>query len=172
MGYDYAPNEQNLAQSSTTTNLAAPTVTSLSPSSGPAAGGTAVTITGTGFTGASAVDFGTAAATNVTVNSSTQITATSPPGTAGTAVDVTVIGPGGTSATGSADKYSYLSVQETLTVTTGGGSGLVTGSGISCPGTCTATYSQGTIVTLTAAQAARRSVAGAAPAAAERARSR
>ena len=33
---------------------------------------------GTGFTGATAVDFGTAAATNFTVNSDTQITATSP----------------------------------------------------------------------------------------------
>ena len=47
--------------------LAAPTVTGISPTSGPAAGGTLVTITGTGFTGATAVDFGTTAATNVTV---------------------------------------------------------------------------------------------------------
>lgn len=39
--------------------------------------------------------------------------------------------------------------QETLTVITGGtGSGTVTGSGISCPGTCTDTYSQGAVVTL------------------------
>ena len=105
-----------------------------------------------------ATNNGPSPATNVTVNSATQITASSPAGTAGGTVDVTVVGPGGTSATGSADKYSYLSAgpppQETLTVTTGGtGSGGVTGSGISCPGTCTASYRQGTIVTLTAAAA-------------------
>ena len=53
------------------TYTAAPTVTGLSPTSGPAAGGTSVTITGTGFTGATAVDFGTTAATSVTVVSDT-----------------------------------------------------------------------------------------------------
>ena len=41
------------------TYVAAPTVTGISPTAGPTAGGTAVTITGTGFTGATAVDFGT-----------------------------------------------------------------------------------------------------------------
>ena len=60
------------------TYVAAPTVTSLSPTSGPATGGTAVTITGTGFTGATAVTFGGTAATAFTVNSATSITATSP----------------------------------------------------------------------------------------------
>jgi hypothetical protein len=81
-----------------------PTVTGISPTSGPAAGGTPVTITGTGFTGATAVAFGgQAVAPNVV--SDTQISATSPPG-AGT-VDVTVTGPGGTSATSNADKFTY-----------------------------------------------------------------
>ena len=37
---------------------AAPTVTSISPAAGPTAGGTSVTITGTGFTGAMTVRFG------------------------------------------------------------------------------------------------------------------
>ncbi len=59
---------------------AAPTVTGVSPSSGPTAGGTGVTITGTGFTGATAVDFGANAATSYTVVSDTEITATSPAG--------------------------------------------------------------------------------------------
>ena len=77
----------------TYTVAAAPTVTGLSPTSGPTAGGTLVTITGTSFTGATAVDFGTTAATNVTVVSDTTITADSPAGT-GT-VDVTVTTPGG-----------------------------------------------------------------------------
>ena len=69
-------------------------------------GGTLVTITGTGFTGATAVDFGAAAATNVTVVDATTITADSPAGT-GT-VDVTVTTPGGTSATSPADQFTYV----------------------------------------------------------------
>ena len=56
-----------------------------------------MTITGTGFTGATAVDFGTTAATDVIVVNATTITADSPAG-AGT-VNVTVISPAGTSAT-------------------------------------------------------------------------
>ncbi len=64
----------------TLTVVAAPTVTAVSPNTGPTAGGTGVTITGTGFTGATAVDFGANAATGVTVNSDTSITATSPAG--------------------------------------------------------------------------------------------
>jgi hypothetical protein len=87
---------------------AAPTVTGISPTSGPAAGGTLVTITGTGFTGATAVDFGTNAATGVTVVNATTITADSPPGT-GT-VDVTVVTPAGTSATSAADRFTYIAV--------------------------------------------------------------
>ena len=70
-----------------------PLVIGLNPTSGAAAGGDSVTITGSGFTGATAVNFGTNAATAMTVTSDTQISATSPAGT-GT-VDVTVVGPGG-----------------------------------------------------------------------------
>ena len=64
-----------------------------------------MTITGTGFTGATAVDFGTTPATNFTVVSDTTITADSPAGT-GT-VDVTVTTPAGTSATSAADQFTY-----------------------------------------------------------------
>ena len=88
------------------TYIAVPTVTGLNPTSGPAAGGTWVTITGTGFTAATAVDFGTATATNVTVVNGTTITANSPAGT-GT-VDVTVITPDGTSATTPSDRFTYI----------------------------------------------------------------
>ncbi|MET8629566.1 IPT/TIG domain-containing protein [Kitasatospora sp. NPDC004669] len=66
-----------------------PTLTGISPSQGPVAGGTVVTITGTNLTGAG-VTIGGNAATNVTVNpGGTQITATTPAGTPGPA-DVTV----------------------------------------------------------------------------------
>ena len=60
------------------TYVTPPTVTGVSPSSGPTAGGTVVTITGTNFTGASAVNFGATAAASYTVDSATQITATTP----------------------------------------------------------------------------------------------
>ena len=65
-----------------------------------------MTITGTGFTGATAVDFGTTAATDVTVVNGTTITADSPAGTG--VVDVTVITPAGTSATSPADQFTYV----------------------------------------------------------------
>ncbi|MFG2094066.1 IPT/TIG domain-containing protein, partial [Streptomyces sp. NPDC048612] len=74
---------------------ATPTVTSVSPNSGSTAGGTTVTVTGTGFTGATAVRFGATPSPSFTVNSDTQITATSPVGS-GT-VQVTVTTPSGTS---------------------------------------------------------------------------
>ncbi|MGX1747959.1 IPT/TIG domain-containing protein [Brevundimonas sp. NPDC055320] len=86
------------------TYVAAPTVTSISPATGLAAGGTTVTITGTNFSGATRVTFGGTAA-SYTVNSDTQITATAPAGT-GT-VNVQVRTAGGTSAASSADQYTY-----------------------------------------------------------------
>jgi RHS repeat-associated protein len=88
------------------TYTAAPTVTSISPTSGPPAGGTSVTINGTNFTGVTAVKFGTTPATSFTVNTSIKITATSPSHSAGT-VDITVTTAGGTSATGLADQFTY-----------------------------------------------------------------
>jgi hypothetical protein len=88
------------------TYAALPTISGISPSSGPTAGGTSVTITGTDLSGASDVDFGATPATSFTRDSATQITANSPAG-AGT-VDVTVTTPGGTSATGAADLFSYV----------------------------------------------------------------
>lgn len=75
----------------------APTVTAVSPASGAAAGGTAVTVTGTALTGATAVLFGTETATNLVVVSDTEVTVDSPAGTDGTSVDVTVTTPVGTS---------------------------------------------------------------------------
>jgi uncharacterized membrane protein len=73
-----------------------PSVSKVSPASGPVAGGTSVTITGTGFTGATGVSFGGTAASNFTVGSDTQITAISPAGS-GT-VTLTVTTPNGTAS--------------------------------------------------------------------------
>jgi hypothetical protein len=88
------------------TYIPAPAVTSISPTSGPAAGGTVVTITGTNFTGATGVTFGATAAASFTVNSATSITATSPVGTS--TVDIRVTTLGGTSATSAADQFTYI----------------------------------------------------------------
>jgi hypothetical protein len=84
---------------------AAPVVTAISPTSGRSGGGTTVTVTGTGFTGATSVYFGAGTASAVTVVSDTRITATSPAGT-GT-VNVTVVTPAGTSATSQANQFTY-----------------------------------------------------------------
>lgn len=55
-----------------------PAVSAVSPKSGPTTGGTAVTITGTGFQNGASVTFGGTAATSVVVVSSTRITAVTP----------------------------------------------------------------------------------------------
>ena len=86
-----------------------PTVSSVSPDSGPDGGGTTITVTGTNLGGTTEVDVGGAAATGVVVVSPTQVEATTPPGS-GT-VDVTVTAAGGTSATGPADQFTYLPPQ-------------------------------------------------------------
>ena len=101
------------------TYFAAPTVTSISPNNGPAAGGTPVTITGNNFTGATAVKFGSTNATSFTVNSPTSIAATAPVGT-GT-VDVTVTNPGGTSATSALDQFTYFTPPKVTSVSPNSG---------------------------------------------------
>jgi alpha-tubulin suppressor-like RCC1 family protein len=83
----------------------APTVKKISPKSGPSQGGTTVTITGQGFSQASAVHFGASAAASYKIISATSITAVTPAGTAGT-VPVTVTSPFGTSAASEA-KFKY-----------------------------------------------------------------
>jgi anti-sigma factor RsiW len=82
-----------------------PTVSNLEPNHGSPSGGTTVTITGTGFTGATAVSFGSTSAKSFTVNSATSITAVSPRGK-GT-VDVAVATPAGTSPTSAADQFTF-----------------------------------------------------------------
>ncbi|MFF0431765.1 IPT/TIG domain-containing protein [Streptomyces sp. NPDC004327] len=116
------------------TYIPAPVVSAVSPASGPATGGTQVTITGTGFTGASAVHFGATPATSFTVTSATSITATAPAGVEGT-VDVTVTTDNGTSATGTAAQYTYVAAP-TLTALSpsngaspGGNQVTITGTG-------------------------------------------
>ena len=151
----------NAADQYTYTVPPAPTVTGLSPSSGQSTGSTSVMITGTGFAGATAVNFGTTAAT-FTVDSSTTIAATAPPGTLGS-VDITVTTPGGTSTTDANDKYTYTqppvptvsAVSPTSGVSTGTAVVTITGTGFIGAtavtfGTTAATFSVSNSTTITA----------------------
>lgn len=85
---------------------AAPTVTTISPISGPAAGGTVVTLTGTSFNTATAVDFGAIAASSFIVVDDATIQATSPPGVAGN-VNIVVTNPDGTSTAARGNNFTY-----------------------------------------------------------------
>jgi len=83
-----------------------PVVASVVPNTGPAAGGTTVTINGTRFTGATAVTFGATPASTFTVVSDAQITAVTLAGTVST-VDVTVTTPSGTSPISLQDQFTF-----------------------------------------------------------------
>jgi len=93
---------------------ATPTVTSVSPSQGVLAGGTPVTITGTNFTGATAVTFGGSAATSVVVVNSTTITCATPSAAAGGPVSVIVTTPSGANTAN--NLYAYVQVPVVLAV--------------------------------------------------------
>lgn len=92
-----------------TVNPIVPTVSTVSPSSGPATGGTSVSIAGQALTGVTAVKFGGVNAAAFSFNSDSSITATAPAGTAGATVDITVTTPGGTSTIGASDQFTYIS---------------------------------------------------------------
>ncbi|WP_182481368.1 IPT/TIG domain-containing protein [Nocardioides immobilis] len=94
----------------------APAITGIAPSSGPIEGGTSVVITGTGFTGATKVVFGTAGpATSFTVDSATQITAISPPSATTGVRAITVTTVGGPSAYVDAGRFTYTAPAPAIT---------------------------------------------------------
>ena len=85
-----------------------------------------MTLTGSGFTAATAVNFGSKATKEFIVNSDTQITVTSPPGI--DTVTITVTTPIGTSAVSAAAQFTYESApstdgQASQPAVTGSGSG-------------------------------------------------
>src|SRR5581483_930561 len=96
---------------------APPTVTAVSPATGPTAGGTTVTITGTNLAGATEVDFGSSKVTSFMSDTATSIVLTSPVGAA-VPVDVQVITSAGPSALSSADQFTYTAAPPTVGVST------------------------------------------------------
>lgn len=84
----------------------APEVTGIDPNNGPAAGGTLVLATGSGFAGATGVSFGATPATQFDVIDDSTISVVSPAGSAGE-VNVTVTTAAGTSATDAANAFTY-----------------------------------------------------------------
>jgi formylglycine-generating enzyme required for sulfatase activity len=94
-------------QAGTFTSVAPPTLLSVTPSAGLMAGGTSVTIAGSGFYGAPTVRFGSVIAASVTVNSATQLSAVTPPSAPGT-VDLSVTTQSGTAVL--VGGFNYLGV--------------------------------------------------------------
>ena len=111
----------------------APAVASVNPVSGPAIGGTALTVTGTGFASGASVTVGGAACTGVTVVSATSITCATPAGAAG-AADVVVTNTDTQSGTGTG-VFTYVAAPTVVSVspssglTVGGTLLTVTGAG-------------------------------------------
>ena len=103
------------------TYVNAPVLTSVTPNQGSNAGGTVVTLTGTGLSGATSVTFGGVPATSFTVLSNTQITAVTPGGITGT-VPVAV-----TTAAGTASGVNFYFLPPPILTSAAPGSGPTTG---------------------------------------------
>jgi alpha-tubulin suppressor-like RCC1 family protein len=87
-----------------------PTVSGLDTHQGTTAGGTQLAVTGTGFTGTTAVGFGGLPAPAFTVISDTQLRATAPAAAAGL-VHVTVLNPAGANADSAANEFTFKTAQ-------------------------------------------------------------
>ena len=135
--YAVDPSQVDSTGNCTVTDLqtAAPFLESVTPASGTTAGGTAITLSGNNFTGATAVTIGGAAASNVHVVNDTTITATTPAGTVGSQ-SVRVTTPSGTNSANTLFTYKQaqtgltalatpgtIAVGETSALSTTGGAG-------------------------------------------------
>ncbi len=142
--------------------IAPPLLTSVTPTTGPAAGGTVVTIIGANFRnggpnattpGGMTVHFGPNLGTNVTLNTAGQLTVTTPPGPVGP-VNVTVTNGEGESAT-LTNAFTYAGgAQSTPTITsispssgpqTGGTDIVINGTGF-VPGAIVSVCGQSVVI--------------------------
>jgi phospholipase C len=127
----------------------APKVKGVAPAAGGAAGGTSVTIGGSGLVGVTAVRFDGVAAGAFTTESASSLTAVSPPASAGMA-DVTVTTPNGTSAISLYDRFKFgpptvTSVSPGSGPVSGGATVTVTGTGFGL-GAAATTFRFGTTI--------------------------
>lgn len=114
--FSYILNDDRLIAHADADGLAPPPppiaiVTGISPTTGPAAGGTDVTITGSGFLATTDVQFGGDSVPSGSVVDDNTLDVTSPPHDAG-AVHVQVITDGGPSDTSSDDLFTYIGTIE------------------------------------------------------------
>ena len=143
----------------------APAVTSISPGSGSTAGGTSVTITGTGFLGATGATVGGVALTSFSVVDATTITGVTGAHASGT-VDVAITGSPGGANTGGTGLFTHIApptvTLSTATVMTTATTLVVNGSGfdgtvpsnnsvVFVPGGTTGTVTAATDTSLTVA---------------------
>ncbi|GAA3398714.1 IPT/TIG domain-containing protein [Cryptosporangium minutisporangium] len=114
----------------------APTVVSLSATTGSTVGGDTVTIAGTGLDRATSVKFGNTSATFTTTkyDGATRLVATVPAGLAGT-VGVTVTTPSGASTVSSTTKFKYVAPRPTVTALSASSSVIFGGSTVTLTGT-------------------------------------
>lgn len=84
-----------------------PSVTGVAPDAGPIAGGTNITISGSGFTNTTAIRIGPASVGTFMIVNDNTITTSTPPGAAVGVVDVRVTNTIGTSQINPADQFTY-----------------------------------------------------------------
>ena len=148
----------------------APTITSISPTSGTTAGGTVIVITGTGFSSGATVTVGGGSAV-VGTTTSTTIAVTTPPGTAGVK-DVVITNTDHQSGTG-AGLFTYItppptpapaptitSISPTSGTTAGGTAIVITGTGFVAGATVTIGGASATVGTITSTTIAATTPAG------------
>src|SRR5690349_9203659 len=99
-----------------------PSVSVVSPNSGPLVGGTRVTVTGRGFTRAASVTFGQHVASRVQVLSSTRLQVIAPRGSSGS-VDLRVRNSAGTSVRHPSDHFTYVAAPAVTSVSPASGVG-------------------------------------------------
>jgi hypothetical protein len=92
------PSGSNAANTLYTYRAPPPTISAVSPTYGPAAGGTVITVTGTNLTGATGITVGGSACTNLNVISATSATCETPASSLTTSQRIVVTTAGGTSA--------------------------------------------------------------------------
>ena len=116
--------------------VSAPTITSITPSAGPVAGGNSVTITGTNLTNTTSVSFGSTPATSFSNVSDTQVAAVVPTFGSSTPISVSVQTYDGNGSATLSNIYGYVplptisSLSTSTGLTTGGTTVTVTGANL------------------------------------------